>query len=269
MEFNAARTAARFELGQGHARFDGAMYGGTGIAAAIIAMEAATERPALWATVQFVSSPESGSVIECAIDTLARGKRIAQVQVTGRVNGEVAFVALGSTAVRRDDGLTGQFFAMPDVPPPDDVSTRHPFAFARPTGHANSYTSRLELRAIDSDRDVLLWARLLDEPALTPAGLAFVADMVPIAITRAAGKLGAGFSLDNAMRFGPDVDTEWVLLELIGDLATGGYGHGSLRAWTPDGTLVATGGQTANMRFVVDTEDEFAARILSGEARPR
>ncbi len=78
MEFNATRTVARFELGEGHARFDGAMYGGTGIAAAVIAMEAATQRPALWATVQFVTSPASGSVLECAIDTLARGKRTAQ-----------------------------------------------------------------------------------------------------------------------------------------------------------------------------------------------
>ena len=39
---------------------------------------------------------------------------------------------------------------------------------------------------------------------MTAAGVAFVADMVPGAIARAAGKLGGGFSLDNALRFADD-----------------------------------------------------------------
>jgi acyl-CoA thioesterase len=120
------------------------------------------------------------------------------------------------------------------------------------------------MKMIEGEGNVLMWGRLIDEPVLTPAAVAFLADMVPVAVTRAAGKLGAGFSLDNSMRFGPEPDSEWVLLELVGDLATSGYGHGSFRAWTPGGTLVGTGGQTANMRFVVDSEEEFAARI----ARP-
>jgi acyl-CoA thioesterase len=262
IEFNDDRTRGRFELGEGHARFDGNMYGGTGIAAAVMAMEAATQRAALWTTIQCVSSPHSGSVVELAIDTLATGKRVSQVQVTGRVAGDVAFVALGSTAIPRENGLEGQFFEMPAAAAPEDAPPRfHVSSTFRQHAHEHSYDTRVDMRSVDSDRNVLIWARLVDETALTPAGIAFVADMVPIAITRAAGKLGAGHSLDNAMRFGPDTGPEWVLLELIGDLAAGGYGHGSLRAWSADGTLVATGGQTANMRFVADTEEEFAARV--------
>jgi acyl-CoA thioesterase len=92
-----------------------------------------------------------------------------------------------------------------------------------------------------------LWARLRHGEALTRAGLAFLADMIPVAVARAAGVQGAGFSLDNALRFGDFPPTEWVLLELRGELATNGYGHGSLAAWASDGTLVATGSQTANM----------------------
>src|SRR2546423_14822860 len=97
MEFTGDGTHARFELGEGQGRLDGALYGGTGIAAAVMAMEAATQRPALWATVQFVSSPMSGAVIDVTIDELARGKRVSQAQVTGRVGDDIAFVALGST----------------------------------------------------------------------------------------------------------------------------------------------------------------------------
>ena len=262
MEFDAARTTARFELGEGQTRFDGAMYGGTGIAAAVMAMEAATQRPAIWATIQFVTSPMSGSVIECAVDTLAHGGRISQVQVTGRVDGDVAFVALGSTGVPRDGGLHGQFHKMPKAPAPDDTPPRMHFSRSADfEAHEHSYISRVEMKMIEGEGNVLMWGRLIHEPVLTPAAVAFLADMVPVAVTRAAGKLGAGFSLDNAVRFGPEPTGEWVLLELIGDLANHGYGHGSFRAFGQDGTLVATGGQTANMRFVVDNEADFAARL--------
>lgn len=265
MEFSDDRTRARFELGEGQTRFDGAMYGGTGIAAAVIAMEAATQRPAIWATIQFVTSPMSGSVIDCDVDTLAHGGRISQVQVTGRVDGDVAFVALGSTGMPREGGLHGQFHKMPKAPSPEDTPPRMHFSRAPDfEAHEHSYISRVEMKMIEGEGNVLMWGRLIDEPVPTPAGVAFLADMVPVAVTRAAGKLGAGFSLDNAVRFGPDPDTEWVLLELVGDLANNGYGHGSFRAFSESGSLVATGGQTANMRFVVDSEDEFAARI----ARP-
>jgi acyl-CoA thioesterase-2 len=163
----------------------------------------------------------------------------------------------------RDGGLAGQYASMPSVSSPDASAQQQRFSpanlAAKATGmtmHEDSYVQRVELRDAvgggDERGHVLLWARLLDEPALTPAGVAFLADMVPVAIARAAGKAGAGVSLDNSMRFGPAADTEWVLLELSGDLASGGYGHGSLRAWATDGTLLATGSQTANMIYVAD-----------------
>ena len=265
MEFDESLAHARFELGEGQTRFDGALYGGTGIAASVMAMETATQRPAIWTTTQFVSSPMSGSVVELDIDVLAKGKRVSQVQVTARVNDNIAFVALGSTGVPRDGGLTGQFFPMPDVPGPEDSNGRHPMSrhVAHLEPHEHSYITRVEMRAVDTAANdgMLIWARLVDEPAMTPAGMAFVADLVPAAVTRAAGKFGGGPSLDNAMRFGPEVDTEWVLLELVPDFAAGGYGHGSVRVWSEDGTLAGTGGQTANIRFVVDNEADFAAHL--------
>ena len=46
-----------FEMTDGLSRFDGKLYGGTGLAAVTAAMEAETGRDALWATVQFVASP--------------------------------------------------------------------------------------------------------------------------------------------------------------------------------------------------------------------
>jgi acyl-CoA thioesterase len=104
-----------------------------------------------------------------------------------------------------------------------------------------------------------LWARLTPPVRpMTAAGVAFVADMVPGAIARAAGKLGGGFSLDNALRFATVPPTEWVLLHLRGDVASHGYGHGSFTAWSRDGVLLATGSQTASMTHVFDSADDPA-----------
>jgi DNA gyrase inhibitor GyrI len=80
--------------------------------------------------------------------------------------------------------------------------------------------------------------------------------MVPGAIARAAGKVGGGFSLDNALRFAEMQPTEWVLLHLRGDVATHGYGHGSFTAWSSEGALLATGSQTASMAHVFDGPDD-------------
>jgi acyl-CoA thioesterase len=77
--------------------------------------------------------------------------------------------------------------------------------------------------------------------------MAYLADMVPMSIARALGRAGGGTSVDNAMRFAGPTAEEWVLLELVPHLAAGGYGHGGLLLWAPDGQLLATGSQTAGL----------------------
>ncbi|MEX2393753.1 MAG: acyl-CoA thioesterase domain-containing protein, partial [Actinomycetota bacterium] len=103
-------------------RHDGTMYGGTAIAVSVMAMEAATQRDVLWVTTQFVAPAPSGHRIDVACETLASGKRTAQLRVTGTLNGDVMFAALGSTGVPKDGGLAGQFEAMPVVSSPDEAS---------------------------------------------------------------------------------------------------------------------------------------------------
>ena len=50
----------RFEMGPGLMRHDGGLYGGTGLAVSVVAMQAATGRDVLWCTTQFVS--QSGTM---------------------------------------------------------------------------------------------------------------------------------------------------------------------------------------------------------------
>ena len=108
-----------------------------------------------------------------------------------------------------------------------------------------------------------LWARLRGELAgheMTPAGLGFLADMVPIACARACGVQGAGTSLDNSIRVGPVVDSEWVLVELEAHAAEGGYGYGVGHMWSPDGRMLATGTQSAILFSVDEMRARRAAR---------
>jgi acyl-CoA thioesterase len=130
----------------------------------------------------------------------------------------------------------------------------------------------MEASKLDSEGfgHVVLWCRRGTGQPFNAASIAYAADMVPIAVARAAGRMGAGSSLDNSMRFGEVGCHEWVLLELAGDFAHGGYGHGSLRAWGSDGTLLATGSQTTNMRYLFDEDEQAMQAIvaISGGVTP-
>jgi acyl-CoA thioesterase len=254
------RGAASFVLTPDLGRHDGALYGGTGAAAAVMMMETATQRDAVWVATQFVAQARIGERIDLVARVLAQGKRIAQVHVVAMVDDRIIFTALGATAHPRPHGLTGQYDDMPRVTPPEQSAPLHRGPAVSEMAE-RGFNRNLEFREATFDvprpRSMALWTRLTGPGrAMTAAGVAFVADMVPGAIARAAGKLGGGFSLDNALRFAEIPATEWVLLDLRGDVASHGYGHGSFTAWSRDGALLATGSQTASMTHVFDGEND-------------
>ena len=223
-------------------------------------MEAATQRDAVWVATQFVAQARIGERIDLVAHVLAEGKRIAQVHVVATVDDRIIFTALGATAHPRPHGLTGQYDDMPRVTPPEQarrsIGARPCRSWPSAASTATSSSARRRSSA-PRPRAMALWARLTGSGSRHDRrGVAFVADMVPGAIARAAGKLGGGFSLDNALRFAAIPATEWVLLHLRGDVASHGYGHGSFTAWSRDGALLATGSQTASMTHVFDGEDD-------------
>ncbi|MEY2468557.1 MAG: hypothetical protein QOF21_1255 [Actinomycetota bacterium] len=272
IEETANGAVGRFTLTSKLARPDGALFGGTAIAASVTLMEVASDAPALWATTQYVASATIGEELEVESVVVAKGKLIRQIQVTGRVGDRLVFSTLGSTALPRDGGLEGQFVTMPEVASPDDGT---PFRPGPPGLKTDSGFTRVsEFRQVtlaQEDKRTLgslaLWARMADGSNASPAVLSYLADMSPIAVVRGAGKVGGGTSLDNSVRFGPEAETDWVLLEMHGHLAFGGYGHSSLHIWSPDGVLLAYGGQTSNMRHVWDEKDlpeEFRTMLAKG-----
>jgi acyl-CoA thioesterase len=225
-------------------RFDAKFYGGTGIAVMTATMEAATERSALWATVQFAGSADVGERIDVRVEILAGGHRTSQVRTTASVGERIVFAGIGASGDPRAGRLSAQFGAMPDLLPPDGARAWRPnVPFPIPMDRP-SWLSIAELREAEGSDGYALWARMRDI-APSRATLGFLADMVPSAVARAAGRAAGGTSLDNSMRFGPPPTAEWVLVDFDPYFASEGYAHGGARLWATDGTLLAVASQTA------------------------
>ena len=80
------------------------------------------------------------------------------------------------------------------------------------------------------------------------AELALVGDLVPSGFPSATGLPITGASLDNTIRLGQLVETEWVLADVQVHAVLDGYGHGIAHLWAEDGTLLGTASQSAFVR---------------------
>lgn len=233
-----------FELTNDLTRHDGKLFGGTGIAVMVATMEAETERDALWTTVQYAGSADLGERVDCTVDVLATGRRTSQVRMTATVGDRIVLAALGATGEPRTGPIEAQMPSMPDAPAPDDCSA---WAFGMPTHDAKRPRSWFELVDMRHSTDPAapaLWMRMRSG-IHTRATIAFLADMVPSSVARAAGRTGGGTSLDNSLRFSRFRASEWILLDMDPWFGTGGYLHGAARVWAEDGTLLGVASQTA------------------------
>ncbi len=255
----------RFAVVDRLARLDGRLYGGAAIAVSIAAAELVSDRQALWMTTQFVSTAEQDAVVDVLAEVLAAGRRTNQVRVTATsAVGDTVFASLGATGHHRPGALNGEFERAPLVEAPaaaerwaspaSGVAKAAGMAEfdlpARNTGFGTAVEIR-EPTIIDHPDPgpgrMCLWVRRRDGVAITPALAAYLADMVPMGVARGLGMVGGGTSLDNTIRIGSFVDSEWILLDLRPHLAAGGYGHGIAHVWSEDGHLLATASQTASM----------------------
>ena len=232
-----------FELTSALTRHDGKLFGGTGIAVTVATMEAETGRDALWTTVQYASSADLGARVDCYIEVLASGKRTSQLRMTATVDDRIVLAAVGATGAARSGPIEAQIPTMPAMPPPDECTAwgfmRHTHGADRPP----SWMQLAEMRHVPEGSGI--WARMRSG-LHTHATIAFLADMIPSSVARAAGKMGGGTSLDNSLRFGRLVDTDWILLDMDPWFATSGYLHGAARVWAEDGTLLGVASQTSS-----------------------
>ena len=273
----ALNGSFEFEVTPALSRMDHRLYGGTAIGVSVAAAQAVSQRDVLWMTTQFVSTVQTGTVMTLRAEILALGHRTHQLRVTGLApDGSVVFASLGATGTPRPGGIGGDFEQAPKVTSPEEsepwvsvFSGMVPEAFrerlaqraAQPDSSADtanhSGVSELRMAHLLDDASVghsapgsrvFVWARRRDGHLITPSLAAYVADMVPMAVGRALGVFAGGTSLDNTVRFGTFVESEWMLLDLRPHFAAGGYAHGDGRLWSPDGQLMGIASQTAAMK---------------------
>jgi len=87
---------------------------------------------------------------------------------------------------------------------------------------------------------------------MSSASLAILGDYVPFGIGQALGLRAGGTSLDNTVRIGRLVPSDWVLLDVRIHQIVNGFGHGAVYLWAEDGTLLATASQSTIVRMWTD-----------------
>ena len=75
---------------------------------------------------------------------------------------------------------------------------------------------------------------------------------MPSGIGQALGRWAGGNSLDNTLRILRPVATAWVLCDIQIHGVHDGFAHGQIHLWSETGVLMATGGQSAIVRFFGD-----------------
>ena len=228
------------------------LFGGAGLGAAVLALEQSFGRGLVWATAQYVSFARLGSTVQLDVAVAQAGRSVTQATVTGRVDGATIFNVMASLGER--DGYPDQHWRdMPDMPPPADCKeepqrpTQDPNARLRHGLDVRSRPDASRQEAMATGRSQL-WIRQRRPGPVDSAMLAIFADFVPGAIGGALGRGGGGNSLDNNLRVRKIVPTEWVLCDVQAQAAARGFGHGHMRLYAEDGTLMATASQSIVLR---------------------
>lgn len=231
----------------------GFLFGGAGLASAIVALETAVGRPLVWSTAQYLSYALPPSVVELEVVVAVAGRQTAQARAVGRVDDQEIFTvnaALGSRAF----GAEGEWAQQPDVAPPDQCP---PYLVAE--GGGRTILGEIEMRVAAArtaeeldgtagDGRSALWARVAGLEC--SAGLlGILGDWVPFGIGQALGVRAGGSSVDNTLRVVRLVPSEWILLDIRIHGIANGFGHGMVHLWAQDGTLLATASQSVIVRF--------------------
>ena len=229
------------------------LFGGCGLAAAIVAMEQVLERPVAWATAQYLSFAMIDDVMDVDVTVATNGHYTSQARVVAHV-GDREILTVNAALGHRETSFEGHWGRIPDVPGPDECPGRTPRE-----GSSDSIMDRLEIRLAkgrqfdefpgsgEADGTSALWVRLPDIE-MSPAALAVLGDYVPFGIAQALGRWTRSNSLDNTLRILRVVPTEWVLLDIAVNAVHDGFGHGRVHLWAQDGTHLGAASQTAVVR---------------------
>jgi acyl-CoA thioesterase len=229
------------------------LFGGCGLAAALVALEHASGRPTIWATAQYLSYAPTDAVLDLTVTLAAVGKRVTQGRVVGNVGDKEILTVNAAVGTAGSLDVGGVWVTPPEVPPPDECPPRRlPFL------DTASIFDLIELRLAKGrsfeelnagpgetgDATSALWARVPGHLEPSAATLAILGDYVPGGVSQPIGRNVMSHSLDNTLRVVSLEPTEWVLCDIRIQALVGGYGQGVAYLWSQGGSLLATAGQS-------------------------
>lgn len=230
----------------------GSLFGGSGLAAGVAALEESADRPVAWATGQYVSTVTRGAVMDIDVRFPAMGHSMAQGRAVGRV-GDTEIISIVAALGRRREEVRGVWVSAPAVPKPDDceILERH---FEELCVH-----DHVEVRLArgmfgfngqgtpSGDGHLRIWVRI-PEATLDAPALALIADYMSAAVGNAEGTPVHCTSLDNTIRYAnpiaEDEAEQWVLCDAEVSFAGNGLAYGSGHIWSESGRLLATASQS-------------------------
>lgn len=230
------------------------LYGGSGFAACIAAMERLTGLPAIYATIQFVSMGRSGETIRFTLENVSGGNSIKQCRLAASIGGK-PFATLMGAAGDRSDPTVHQGSHAPIVPPVDHCVER---SVARQI--SSNLNDLFEFRMAKGqmpDRrdwrgevglDTAFWIRKRSALTLSKLDLSVIADLAAMALPSALGKPASGNSLDNMIRFIAEPDGEWVLSCTQVASVYRGITHINTQIYSESGNLLAVASQSMALR---------------------
>jgi len=229
------QAEARACVGLGEQAF---FMGGVGMAAAIAALEHWSEKPLLWATIQFIDHGLLGDAFELELEKIGGGRNVIQAGARLKRGGDILqnmSAALGG----RDNSPEHQFATMPDTRPPQDCDLKQDEAMSQPGNLIDQFERRTAME--DSEAGIEhMWIRPKFEVDISAPLLALMSDFFLGAHPRSRG----GTSLDNTFRLCSIHPTEWVLAVTHISSFTNGAVHGTQAQFAQDGTLLSVSSQT-------------------------
>jgi acyl-CoA thioesterase-2 len=241
------------------------LFGGCGLGAALVALEAASGRPTIWATAQYLSYAPTGSTVDYEAVLAVEGGHITQGRAVARTGGKEILTVNAALGTPQMD-TREVWVRPPEVPPPDECPQRQ-----LPPILANSILDRVDVRVARGrtfedvtgaagDPRSALWARVPGHLAPSAATLAIFGDYVSGGASQPLGRRTMGRSLDNTLRMVQLEPTEWVLCDIRMDAAVDGYAQGSAYLWSQAGTLLATASQSFSIRYWATGDEDLLAR---------
>lgn len=229
------------------------LFGGCGLAAGLVALEADAGRPTVWSTAQYLSYAPLGAEVTVTTTLAAVGGHMTQGRAVATIDGrEILTVnaALGSGELT----VTQPWVQMPEVPAPDLCRPRR---LPREIGRSifEHIDTRMALgRSFETldgdpgDPHSALWARVPGHLDPSAATLAIFGDFVSSGAAQPLGQRMMGRSLDNTIRIATLEPTEWVLIDIHMHALAHGVAQGIGYLFSERGTLLATASQSNHVR---------------------